>query len=87
WNNWELEKRRMDVDVNELAQANALEAMYKSFYNEKFWAGGFLWKWYPEGHGRRRYRDRDYTPQGKMAENVIRQWHSEINKKQFYLTP
>lgn len=87
WQNWELEKQRRQTNENEQAQANALEALYQSFHDEKFWAGGFLWKWYPNGHVRPGFRDKDYTPQGKIAETVIRKWHEEINNRQFYASP
>jgi hypothetical protein len=72
---WELEKNRGSVNINEQAQANALEALLETFGHEDWWAGGFLWKWYPSygsamGEGK---HARDYTPQGKQAEAVLEQ--------------
>lgn len=72
---WLNEDRIHQLPVNELAQANALEAMYASYWNEAWWAGGFLWKWFPNGMGHEGYFDKDYTPQGKMAEKVVREWY------------
>ena len=77
---WELESKRMSLNANQLAQANAIEAMFQSFCDESYWKGGFLWKWYPN-KGSRNYsafRERDYTPQGKMAEETLMRWFSEI---------
>ncbi|BDS11039.1 glycoside hydrolase family 113 [Aureispira anguillae] len=70
---WELEKRRASVGINQAAQAHAIQALLEIFSKEDWWAGGFLWKWYPNyksamGEGK---RERDYTPQGKMAEKVL----------------
>ncbi len=74
YNNWELEGKIEECKVNQQAQADALEALYSSFYNEKWWAGGFLWKWFPEMQGHEAYPERDYTPQGKKAEEVVKKW-------------
>ena len=76
---WLLEPKRMQMDPNEQAQANALEALYSSFEEEDYWIGGFLWKWYPNGRVRPGFKERDYTPQDKISEEVIRNWYQEFN--------
>lgn len=75
---WELEKDRQSADINEQAQANAIQALLEVFAEEDWWAGGFLWKWYPNhssamGEGK---RARDYTPQGKLAEEMLQKMFS-----------
>lgn len=72
---WELEKNIQRLPVNELAQANCLEALLATFQIEPWWAGGFLWKWFPHMRGHEGYPERDYTPQGKLAEQTLRQWY------------
>lgn len=61
-------------DQNDEAQANALEGFYESFAGKKWFAGGYVWKWYvDEGrHGRQKI---DFTPQNKPAEKVIAGWY------------
>lgn len=76
---WELEKNRQSVDVNEQGQANAVQALLEVFAEEDWWAGGFLWKWYPNlssamGEGQ---RSRDYTPQGKLTEKMLQKMFSD----------
>ncbi len=71
---WELEKRVKSTPINEKAQAIALDALYTSFWDQDFWAGGFLWKWFPEDMGHEGYVERDYTPQDKKSEEVIENW-------------
>lgn len=71
---WELEKQRHSVDINQIAQSNAIQALLEVFAEEDWWVGGFLWKWYPNyssamGEGK---RARDYTPQGKVAEELLK---------------
>jgi len=68
---WELEARVKSTPINEQAQANALEALYRVWSTRPYWEGGFLWKWFPGGQGHEGYPERDYTPQGKQAEKTI----------------
>ena len=44
---WELEAKVNHLAVNEQAQANALDALFETYWSEKYGAGGFLWKWFP----------------------------------------
>jgi len=74
---WLLEKKVRKLEINEKTQAVALDALYTSFWNQDFWIGGFLWKWFPEGMGHEGYPERDYTPQGKQAEQVIKTWFTQ----------
>jgi hypothetical protein len=76
--NWELEQRIAALEVNETAQANAYQALLESFGNERFWSGGFLWKWFPNMSGHEGYPHKDYTPQGKIAEETIRSLYRKI---------
>ncbi len=71
---WELEKKVKSLTINEQAQANAIQALFEVFWPEPFWAGGFLWKWFPNGKGHEGYPERDYTPQGKAGERVLKKW-------------
>ena len=73
---WELEEKVRELAVNEEAQAIAIDALFSSFWNENFWQGGFLWKWFPNGMGHEGYPERDYTPQGKMASEVLKKWYN-----------
>ncbi|MFN8330539.1 MAG: hypothetical protein U0T81_04860 [Saprospiraceae bacterium] len=72
---WELEKNLDDCDVNEQTQADCFDALFRSCWPEKFWAGGFVWKWYPEGMGHEGFPEKDYTPQHKKAEWIIQKWY------------
>ncbi len=76
YNNWELEGKVKSLSVNEQAQANALEALFQVFWSEPYWQGGFLWKWFPNGEGHEGYVHKDYTPQGKIAEETLTNWYS-----------
>ncbi len=77
WKNWELENGISSRPINQAAQANAINALHTVFQKEDWWAGSFLWKWFPNGMGHEGYPERDYTPQGKAAEAVLKKWFSE----------
>ncbi|MDQ6761560.1 MAG: hypothetical protein M3015_02905, partial [Bacteroidota bacterium] len=62
-------------DQNDEAQANAFNAFYQSFAGKKWFAGGYVWKWYVENY-RQRKRDIDFTPQERPALKVIEKWYS-----------
>jgi hypothetical protein len=74
---WELEDQLDRLPINLEAQANAYDALWLSMHNQEAWAGGFLWKWYPAGKGHEGYPHKDYTPQDKPAEAIIKKWFSE----------
>lgn len=59
--------------VNLIAQRNALEAIFNQFWNEKWFAGGFLWKWYDYKNAGG-IADSDYTVQNKPALKLVSDW-------------
>lgn len=61
--------------VNEKAQSQALEALYRKFFGEEWFAGGFLWKWFDNHDAISDRRQRGFTPQGKDAEEVVKKWY------------
>jgi flavodoxin len=73
FNSWEIEKKLKEVKINQQAQANAIEALLKTFWKESWWHGGFVWKWYPE----RGVVEKDYSPQKKLAERVLKNWYGK----------
>lgn len=79
---WKLpDVRRTDpARAEPRAQARAYEALFRAWWGEPWFAGGFLWKWYlEEMDGRRgeRVLATGYTPQGKPAAEVIARWYGE----------
>jgi len=80
WRNWELEKGINNRNINEKAQANCYEALFESLSDVHWWAGVFVWKWFPNMRGHEGYPERDYTPQGKQAEQVLTKWYGSGKK-------
>lgn len=62
-----------DGNENPKAQVNAFEAFYQSLAGRKWFAGGFVWKWYADKF--HRSTTIDFTPQNKPAGKVIERWY------------
>jgi hypothetical protein len=62
---------------NLVAQQNAYEALYKRFIPEKWFAGGFLWKWHVNHEHITGNTNNDYTPQNKPVEKIIKKWYKQ----------
>lgn len=76
WKQWEIEWVSDSLHVNLDAQVNSYEGLFRAVWNEPWFAGGFLWKWYPEPiHFTGLSANSDYTPQNKPAENIILKWY------------
>ncbi len=67
---WEIDGE-MDLAI----QQSAYEAAFQTFWSEPWFAGFYWWKWQSQ---LRRNSERDFTPQGKPAERVLRNWYSRI---------
>lgn len=66
-NQWDLEKE----DRNDSLQARAYRAFFETLYPKPWIAGVFLWKWEFDTNRGGGDVNRRYTPQGKMASEVI----------------
>lgn len=77
-NQWELvHHRRYEGLPNFEAQENAYKALFESFWEEPWFYGGFLWKWYPYDQDKIDPDNSDYTPQKKPVEKVIKEWYKK----------
>lgn len=66
---------REDRAVNLQAQVNAYEGLFRKFWEEEWFAGGFLWKWYADHNLVGGSNNNNFTPQNKPAESIIREFY------------
>ncbi|WP_298545387.1 glycoside hydrolase [uncultured Aquimarina sp.] len=72
---WDSERTNGDIDL--IAQNNALTALYEEFWEEPWFAGGFLWKWY-HNHDEVGGEDNNrFTIQNKPAEKLIQSLYKD----------
>jgi hypothetical protein len=57
--------------VNLIAQSNLYKALYESVWNEDWFAGGFIWKWFIDDSKVGGYDNTMFTPQNKPVEKMI----------------
>jgi len=63
-------------NVNLEAQSNAIHALFDEFWNEEWFAGGFLWKWYRDHKKAGGENNTKFTPQNKPAENIVKTYYA-----------
>lgn len=66
--------------VNLKAQADATQVIFDQFWNEDWFAGGFVWKWFMQHDEVGGVEDNRFTPQNKPAESVIRRQYAQVKK-------
>ncbi len=63
--------RSMD-QVNLEAQTNTTQALFETFWNEDWFAGGFIWKWFHNYSTSGGENNSKFTPQNKPVEVLIK---------------
>ena len=66
----------MDLSENEEAQRVAYEAFFVSAWKQPWFAGAFIWKWFPNHKGKS-IRDK-FTPQHKLAEDELKNHYQNL---------
>jgi hypothetical protein len=75
WRSWEMEYQ--ERPINNQAQANAYDAFFRSLWNEKWFAGGFAWKWYASFRRIDPNNNHDWTPQNKPAQEIMKRYYGK----------
>ena len=59
--------------VNLQAQVNTTKAVFETFWDEDWFAGGFVWKWYHNYESSGGVNNSRFTPQNKPVEDYLRE--------------
>ncbi len=73
---WQMDNQQ--AVPNMTGQQQALKALWTTFWSEKWFAGGFLWKWHARHYKAGGTTDSHYTPQNKPAETAVKQWYGQL---------
>jgi len=71
---WKSDRNMTEVNLE--AQTNTTKALFKTFWNEDWFAGGFIWKWFHDHKNSGGVRNSRFTPQNKPVEQIIKQQYS-----------
>ncbi|MBT8321443.1 MAG: glycoside hydrolase [Eudoraea sp.] len=66
---------RNEEVVNLIGQVNAKKAIFEAFWDEDWFAGGFVWKWFINHDTAGGLGDNRFTPQNKPAEDIIKTFY------------
>lgn len=77
WEQWKRESLPHDASVNLEGQNNAYQAFFEVFWGQPWFAGVFLWQWYPDDAKAGGKANSDFTPQNKPAERTISKWFAQ----------
>ncbi|HAD96153.1 MAG TPA: glycoside hydrolase [Cryomorphaceae bacterium] len=61
--------------VNLEAQQNAYQALFETFWEQPWFAGGFIWKWHPDHEHAGGPQNNRFTPQNKPVAQTIAKWY------------
>jgi len=67
---------RLENSTNYLAQLNSYKAIFDQFWKETWFAGGFVWKWFPDKSKIGKRHENRFTPQNKLAEEELQKQYS-----------
>ncbi len=73
---WESAPSAWSAQEELLLQAHCYEAFFAAFWEQPWFAGSYIWKWYPDHARAGGTADRDFTPQNKPAQEVMRRWYA-----------
>jgi hypothetical protein len=65
------------VHLNLEAQSNLSKGLYEEVWNETWFAGGFIWKWFIDHSEVGGAEDTQFTPQNKPVEAVVKEAYSK----------
>jgi len=74
WKPWTVSRDGSKVNLQ--AQTNAKKAIFKTFWKEEWFAGGFVWKWFMDHNLAGGIQSDRFTPQNKPAQEVIKDYYS-----------
>ncbi|MFD1160821.1 glycoside hydrolase family 113 [Hwangdonia seohaensis] len=73
---WKSDRNMGHVNLD--AQTNTTKALLETFWNEDWFAGGFIWKWFVNHEAVGGVNNAQFTPQNKPVEAVLRKHYSDF---------
>ena len=74
---WEVDYTKTSVNLT--AQVNTTQALFEALWQEKWFAGGFIWKWFIDYENVGGKNNARFTPQNKPVENVIKEFYKSYD--------
>jgi len=75
---WKSDREMINVNLD--AQTNLTEALFAENWNEEWFAGGFIWKWFIDHSEAGGVENNQFTPQNKPVEEAVMEVYGLHNK-------
>ena len=72
------QSNRIEGNFNFEAQNNLTSALFEEFWNEDWFAGGFIWKWFHNYEDVGGLENNRFTPQNKPVEHIIKAHYAKF---------
>ncbi|MFB9052507.1 glycoside hydrolase [Formosa undariae] len=75
---WDSDRKMTQVNLE--AQVNCTKALFETVWDEDWFAGGFVWKWFINHDQSGGENDSRFTPQNKPVEQVIKAYYNQFSR-------
>ena len=75
WKPWLVDRHENPVNME--GQVNATTAIFEEFWEEDWFAGGYVWKWFINHKESGGANDNRFTPQNKPAQDIIKEYYEK----------
>ncbi|WP_434035739.1 glycoside hydrolase family 113 [Formosa sp. 4Alg 33] len=75
---WDSDRKMTQVNLE--AQVNCTKALFETVWDEDWFAGGFVWKWFINHDKSGGKHDSRFTPQNKPVEQVIKTYYNQFSR-------
>jgi hypothetical protein len=72
---WKSDRSMKSINMD--AQVNATQALFETFWDKDWFAGGFIWKWFRNHEKSGGASNNQFTPQNKPVEKIIQAYYSK----------
>ncbi len=70
---WDSDHHKQEINMQ--GQTNAYKALFRKFWKQPWFKGGFLWKWHADHEKSGGENDNQFTPQNKPVQKIIAAWY------------
>ena len=72
---WQWPQRGPSPLVDLETQSSCYRAFFELFWDQPWFAGAYLWKWFPRHERAGGEKHHGFTPQNKPAEKIVEEWY------------
>ncbi len=79
---WDTLYSGLSKEKSDETQQLAYQALFESLWHKEWFKGFYIWQWHSHSKQENTYKNMDFTPRFKPAENTIAKWFGKSAKKE-----